>query len=59
MEALANVRALVKSIVLGQGTSVLAREYGPAIDRFESVFRFNRFEIDGYERFVGTKTTTW
>lgn len=59
MEMLRWVRESVRTVVMGQGTSVLAREYGPAVDRFEQVVRFNRFEVDGYERWVGNKTTTW
>eukprot|EP00873_Tetraselmis_striata_P006571 jgi/Tetstr1/426835/TSEL_017050.t1 len=59
MEALRQVRALSRTIVLGQGTSVLAREFGPAVDRFHHVVRFNRFEVEGYERWVGNRTTVW
>jgi len=59
MEAVARVKAMVRTLVMGQGTSVLAREMGPAVDTYPSVLRFNRFEIRGFERYVGTKTNTW
>ena len=46
-------------IVIGNGSSVLDKEYGKIIDDFEEVVRFNNFIIDGYEKYIGTKTTIW
>jgi hypothetical protein len=59
MEAVAKVRAMANVLVMGQGTSVLAREYGAAVNRYKEVIRFNRFEIKGFAKFVGSKTDTW
>lgn len=49
----------MRIVVIGNGSSVLNYEFGPLIDRFNEVVRFNLFEIDGYEKHVGTKTTIW
>mmetsp|Transcript_19062 Transcript_19062/g.47986 ORF Transcript_19062/g.47986 Transcript_19062/m.47986 type:complete len:355 (-) Transcript_19062:257-1321(-) len=59
LEALRDVRMMAQTLVMGHGTSVLAREYGGAVGRFRHVVRFNRFEVEGYERWVGNKTTSW
>lgn len=59
LEALRDVRRMAQTLVMGHGTSVLAREYGGAVGRFRHVVRFNRFEVEGYERWVGNKTTSW
>ena len=49
----------MKIVVIGNGSSVLDFELGHLIDKFDEVVRFNLFEIEGYEKHVGTKTTTW
>ena len=46
-------------VVIGNGSSVLNHELGTLIDSFQNVARFNEYQIDGYEEFVGTKTTFW
>lgn len=46
-------------IVVGNGPSVLQHEAGAEIDAFDEVVRFNNFELEGYEKYVGTKTTIW
>lgn len=46
-------------IIVGNGPSVLHREKGAEIDNFNKVVRINNFAIDGYEKFVGTKTNIW
>jgi hypothetical protein len=47
------------TIVVGNGVSVLEKENGATIDSFENVIRFNYFQIDGFEKNVGTKTDVW
>jgi len=47
------------AIVIGNAPSVLFNEYGHIIDQFDVVIRMNSFEIDGYEKYVGTKTNIW
>jgi hypothetical protein len=49
----------VKIILIGNGSSVLDRKFGEFIDSFDRVVRFNRYLLNGYEKFVGTKTTDW
>lgn len=46
-------------IVIGSGSSILDKEYGEIIDSFKEVVRFNNFQIKGYEKQIGTKTTIW
>jgi hypothetical protein len=46
-------------IVVGNSASLLFNEFGEKIDSFDVVVRLNSFEIEGYEKHVGTKTTIW
>jgi hypothetical protein len=46
-------------ILIGNGTSVLDSSNGPKVDLFQTIGRFNRYEIKGYEKHVGTKTSIW
>jgi hypothetical protein len=46
-------------ILIGNGSSVLDKELGVEIDQFDRVVRFNSYKIEGFEKFVGTKTTDW
>jgi len=47
------------TIVIGNGRSVLGHEAGGAVDMFHTVVRFNDFQIEGYEKFVGVRTDLW
>lgn len=46
-----------KVCIIGSAPNVLEEKKGVEIDSFETVVRFNRSPIVGYEEFVGTKTT--
>lgn len=46
-------------ILIGNGPSVKKHEFGDLIDSYETVVRFNWYHIDGYEKYVGTKTDVW
>lgn len=46
-------------VIIGNGPSAICDELGDLIDSFHNVVRINRFRIDGFEKFVGTKTTQW
>lgn len=48
-----------KIIIIGNGTSLLEKENGKIIDSYDHVVRFNSFEIQNYEKYVGTKSTIW
>lgn len=48
-----------RCILVGNGPSILARERGSQIDLFDEVIRFNKFQINGFEKHVGHKTTIW
>ena len=48
-----------KIIVTGNGSSVLSHEVGHIIDVFVDVVRFNDYQIGGFEKYIGTKTTIW
>jgi len=43
--------------IIGSSSSILNKEYGKSIDRFEDVIRFNNAHVEKYEKFVGSKTT--
>jgi hypothetical protein len=46
-------------VVVGNGPSVLAQPLGEQIDAFDEVIRFNRYQLRGFERHTGTRTTLW
>jgi hypothetical protein len=46
-------------VLVGNGPSVQDSKLGALIDSFDEVVRFNNFKIEGFEPFVGTKTTLW
>ncbi len=47
-------------VLVGNGRSLLSREgLGPAIDAFDRVVRFNNFQTEGFETFVGARTDWW
>lgn len=46
-----------KILLVGNGPSVLQHEVGYLIDMYETVVRFNNFQIKGYEQYVGQRTT--
>ena len=46
-------------IFVSNSPVVLNKELGQEIDKFDIVIRCNDFEIDGYEKHVGTKTNIW
>ena len=49
-----------KSIIaIGNGPSAISWKAGKIIDDFDIVVRFNNYEIEGYEDYVGSKTTYW
>jgi len=46
-----------KILLIGNAPSILSRECGEKIDNFEGkIARFNHYKIDGYERYIGTRT---
>lgn len=50
----------MKAIVIGNSPSVLEYEYGKFIDEyFDVVIRCNWYRIEGFEKYVGTKTDVW
>lgn len=46
-------------LIIGNSPEVFNKSLGEKIDEFDHVVRINAFEIEGYEKFVGTKTTIW
>jgi len=46
-------------VLVGNGPAVLSRPLGLVIDSFDVVIRFNNYQIQGFEKHVGTKTTLW
>lgn len=41
--------------VIGSSSNLLDNSFGKKIDSYESIFRFNRAVIDGYEELVGSR----
>ena len=50
---------MTRTLIVGNGTSLLDVPRGQTIDSFDEVVRFNSFKTQGFEEFTGTKTTTW
>lgn len=48
-----------KVLIIGNGPSILEKEYGEEIDKFDIVIRLNDYKIKGYEKNVGEKTDLW
>lgn len=48
-----------KCILIGNSSNILNFEYGEGIDKFDTVVRFNRFKIRGWESKIGIKCTEW
>jgi len=49
----------MRTIIVGNGSSLLDKSNGDIIDSFDNVVRFNAYTIEGFEQHVGTKTTIW
>jgi len=45
-----------KVAIVGSSAVLLEKEYGDIIDGYDTVIRFNRAPVIGYEKFVGSKT---
>ena len=43
-------------IIVGNGESILHNKNGSIIDKFNTVIRLGRYELDGYEDYTGKKT---
>ena len=48
-----------KVIIIGNSPSILEKEYGDIIDGFDTVIRINRCVTEGFEQFIGSKTSIW
>lgn len=48
-----------RTVLVGNGPSVLTACNGVVIDSFEEVVRFNRYQLKGFEQQTGSKTTLW
>ncbi len=46
-------------LVIGNGPSLLRHRLGSVVDRAQTVYRFNRWQTQGYEAHTGTKTDVW
>jgi hypothetical protein len=46
-------------ILVGSSSKILDSKHGASIDKFAHVVRFNTYEIDGYEEYVGSKEKIW
>lgn len=46
-------------VIVGNGGSSLTKKNGTFIDESEIIIRLKNFVLEGYEEYVGTKTTIW
>jgi len=46
-------------VFVGNGTAVTDKKMGEKIDSFDTVVRFNNYQTEGFEEYVGTKTNIW
>ena len=46
-----------KIIIVGNGISATEKKKGKLIDTFDQVYRFYPYKIDGFEDYIGKKTT--
>jgi len=46
-----------KCVLVGNAT--FNNELGQEIDSYEHIYRFNRFRVNGFEEYVGTRCTHW
>lgn len=46
-------------VLVGNGPSALCWTAGKLIDSAVDVVRFNNYQLEGYEDYVGTRTTVW
>lgn len=44
--------------IVGSSSSILRKNYGKEIDKFDEIIRFNRSITQDFEKYVGKKTTT-
>jgi hypothetical protein len=49
----------MRTIIVGNGSSLLDNTNGDIINSFDNVVRFNAYTIESFEKHVGTKTTIW
>ena len=55
-----NDTTLMKVLIVGNSSIDKSKEVGFMIDQeFDIVIRMNRYRIEGYEEYLGTKTNTW
>lgn len=49
----------MKLLICGNSKRNLKENKGNIIDTYDDIIRFNGFQIENYENFIGTKTTIW
>jgi hypothetical protein len=49
----------MRTVLVGNGGSLLRHNHGSLIDSYDRVVRLNRCKIKGYEQYVGTRTDLW
>ncbi len=49
----------MKTIIIGNASTVLNKKRGKEIDQFDNVVRLNDFITKDYEEYIGSKTTIW
>jgi hypothetical protein len=46
-------------LIIANGPSTLKYEYGNEINLFKNVARINNYKTNGFEKYIGSKTTIW
>ena len=49
----------MKILLIGNSSIDTTKKVGETINNFDLVFRMNRFELNGFEKYLGNKTDVW
>ncbi len=49
----------MKVLLVGNSSIDKSKKYGKLVDDFDVVIRMNRYRLEGYEEYLGTKTNIW
>ena len=48
-----------KILIIANGPSLLQYKFGNQIDKFKNIARINNYKIDGFNEYIGKKTSIW
>ena len=48
-----------KLLIIANGPSILQNKFGNHINKFKNIARINNYKIDGFNEYIGEKTSIW